>query len=213
MTEPAKRPTASEGGEGGESREAIERAIEALQRGVDTESSFRLLFESYYHPLQRFFVRKGFAPEDALDLTQETLIGIYKGVREFRHEARFETWLYRVATTTYLKRLRTGSAAKRSGIETSLDEMPAAHEPPAPANDQLEGVLDDEQRQAMREAIEELPEKMRQCLTLRIYHELSYREIATVMKLKINTVKAHLFQAKEKLREKLTIDLLEDLEP
>ncbi len=208
-----KRPTGSEGDEGGESREAIVRAVAALQSGVDTESSFRLLFESFYHPLQRFFARKGFAREDALDLTQETLLGIYKGVREFRREARFETWLFRVATTTYLKRLRTGSAAKRSGIETSLDDVTAAQEPPAPAGDQLESVLDDEQRQAMRQAIEELPEKMRKCLTLRIYHELSYREIATVMKLKINTVKAHLFQAKEKLRDKLGGYSLEVLEP
>ncbi len=151
--------------------------------------------------------------QDALDLTQETLLGIYKGVRDFRYEARFETWLYRVATTTYLKRLRTGSAAKRSGIETSLDDVTAAQEPPAPATGQLEDVLDDERRQAMREAIEELPEKMRKCLTLRIYHDLSYREIATVMKLKINTVKAHLFQAKEKLRENLKVYSLEVLEP
>ncbi len=213
MTEPMKRPTGSEGDEGGESREAITRAIEAMQAGKDPEASFRVLFERYFHPLQRFFSRKGFGPDDGLDLTQETLLGIYKGVREFRHEARFETWLFRVATTTYLKRLRTGSAAKRSGVETSLDEMPAAHEPPAPANDQLEGVLDDERRQAMRAAIEELPEKMRQCLILRIYHERSYREIATVMNLKINTVKAHLFQAKDKLRDKLKDHSLEVLEP
>ena len=212
MTEPTKGPTGSEGDEGGESREAIERAIEALQSGEDPEASFRVLFESYYHPLQRFFTRRGFSTDDAQGLTQETMIGILRGVREFRHEARFETWLFRVATTTYLKRLRTGSAAKRSGIETSLDEMPAAYEPPEPANDQLEGILDDERKQLMREAIEELPEKMRQCLTLRIYHEMSYRDIATVMKLKINTVKAHLFQAKEKLREKLKDYSLEDLD-
>ncbi len=213
MTEPVKRPTGSGGGEGGENGGPIARAIRELQSGEESESSFRLLFENYYHPLQRFFTRKGFAPEDALDLTQETLLGIYRGVREFRYEARFETWLYRVATTTYLKRLRTGSAAKRSGIETSLDDDSAAYEPPAPAASQLEDALDDERRQAMRQAIEELPEKMRQCLTLRIYHELSYREIATVMKLKINTVKAHLFQAKEKLRGKLEVYSLEVLEP
>ncbi len=213
MTEPAKRPSGGEGGEGGKSREAIEHAIKALQSGTDSESSFRLLFESYYQPLQRFFARKGFSPEDALDLTQETLFGIYRGVRDFRHEARFETWLYRVATTTYLKRLRTGSTMKRSGIETSIADLVPAHEPPAPSTDQLESVLDDERRQAMRQAIEQLPEKMRKCLTLRIYHELSYRQIATVMKLKINTVKAHLFQAKEKLRENLKVYSLEALEP
>lgn len=199
--------------EGNAERAVILRAIQRLQTGKNRESSFRILFDSYFHPLQRFFTRKGFAREDTLDLTQETLLGIYRSVRDFRHEARFETWLYRVATTTYLKRLRTGSAVKRSGVETSLDDITPAHEPPAPSEDQLGNVLDDERRQAMREAIAELPEKMRKCLTLRIYHELSYRDIATVMNLKINTVKAHLFQAKEKLREKLRVDSLEDLKP
>ena len=212
MTEPANEPAGNGGDEGGADREAIFRAIRGLQAGRDAEASFRFLFERYHHPLLRFFGRKGFAPEDALDLTQETLLGIYRGVRDFRYEARFETWLYRVATTTYLKRLRSGSTVKRSGVETSYEEMTPGQEPPAPSEDQLENVLDDERRRAMREAIEELPEKMRKALTLRIYHELSYREIATVMKLKINTVKAHLFQAKEKLREKLKVYSLEILE-
>ena len=197
MTEQANG-AAENGGDGGAGHEAIARAVREMQAGEEAEASFRLLYESYFHPLQRFFARKGFAPEDALDLTQETLLGIYRSVRDFRHEARFETWLYRVATTTYLKRLRTGSAVKRSGIETSYEEMAPAQEPPATSEDQLETVL---------------PEKMRKCLTLRIYHELSYREIATVMKLKINTVKAHLFQAKEKLRDKLEVYSLEALEP
>ncbi len=212
MTEQTNGPSKN-GDEGEEDRAALMRAVERLQVGEDPEADFRLLYENYFHSLQRFFARKGFAPEDALDLTQETLLGIYKSVRDFRHEARFETWLYRVATTTYLKRLRTGSAAKRSGVETPLDDVAPAHEPATPSEDQLEVVLDDERRQAMREAIEELPEKMRKCLTLRIYQELSYREIATVMKLKINTVKAHLFQAKEKLRDKLMIESLEVMEP
>ncbi len=213
MIEQTNEPVGNGSDGGGARREAIVQAVQGMQAGRDREGSFRFLFDSFHRPLQRFFLRKGFSQEDALDLTQETLLGIYKGVGDFRHEARFETWLYRVATTTYLKRLRTGSAVKRSGDETSFDEMTPAHEPAAPSEDQLENVLDDERRQTMRRAIEELPEKMRKCLTLRIYHELSYREIATVMNLKINTVKAHLFQAKEKLREKLTIDSLEDLEP
>ena len=55
----------------------------------------------------------------------------------------------------------------------------------------------------MRQAIEKLPEQMRKCMVLRIYQELAYREIATVMKIKIDTVKAHLFQGRAKLKEML----------
>ena len=70
--------------------------------------------------------------------------------------------------------------------------------------EQLTDVLEDERRRAMRKAIRELPAQMRRCLTLRIYHDLSYQEIATVMKLKIDTVKAHLFQARTRLKKNLS---------
>ncbi len=183
----------------------LRKAIDAIRQETDPDSerSFALLYETYFHALQRFFARKGFAPEDALDLTQESLLAVYRGVKDFRHEARFETWLFRVATTTYLKRLRTASAAKRSRLEDSDEMMQPTREPLASTEDQLENVLDDERRQALRQAIEELPEKMRKCLTLRIYNELSYREIATVTKLKINTVKVLLFRARDVLRAKM----------
>ncbi|HUP43451.1 MAG TPA: sigma factor-like helix-turn-helix DNA-binding protein, partial [Thermoanaerobaculia bacterium] len=54
-----------------------------------------------------------------------------------------------------------------------------------------------------RSAVAELPDQMRDCLTLRLYHDLAYREIAVIKKLSIETVKAHLFRARKKLEERL----------
>ena len=54
----------------------------------------------------------------------------------------------------------------------------------------------------MRRAVRDLPEQMRECLTLRLYHELSYREIAMVMKVTVDTVKTHLFQARRRSRRR-----------
>jgi RNA polymerase sigma-70 factor (ECF subfamily) len=193
-------------------RESVEQAIAAIQSGADFDTSFRIIFERYYRPLQKFFARKGFAAEDCLDLTQETFIGIYKGLGRYRHDARFETWLYRIATTTYLKRLRAGATAKRSCQEVSLDDAGISEGPAETPGGQLAEVLNEERQQAMREAVLELPEQMRKCLTLRVYHELSYKEIAVVMKLKVNTVKAHLFQARSKLQQKLAGYSLEGLD-
>jgi RNA polymerase sigma factor (sigma-70 family) len=68
---------------------------------------------------------------------------------------------------------------------------------------QLEGLLDEERWRALRSAVAELPDQMRDCLTLRLYHQLSYNEIAVAKKLSIETVKAHLFRARKKLQEKL----------
>ncbi len=184
-------------------RQQVAVAIQALRAGQDPESNFRFVFESYHRPLQRFFARKGFPPVDALDLTQETFLGIFKGLKGLREETRFEAWLYKVATTTYLKRVRAASTAKRTGFEVEHDETILADPRGGSAGHQLQGVLEDERRQAMREAVAELPDQMRKCMTLRIYHELPYREIATMMKIKIDTVKVHLFQGRARLKAKL----------
>ena len=178
-------------------------AIDGFQGHVEREENFRFLYEVFFPPVQRFFRRKGFAPEDCLDLTQETLLGIYKGLDGYRREARFETWLYRIATTVYLKRLRSAATDKRAGHEIPYEEgTPESFGLKSPPG-QLDSVLEDEKRRAMREAVRRLPEQMQRCLTLRLYQELKYREIATVMKLKIDTVKAHLFQARRRLAKDL----------
>jgi len=181
----------------------LERAVERLRRGVDLDAGFRVIFDRFHAPLLRFFGRKGFSRDDCLDLTQETFVGIYRGVQGFRYEARFETWVFTVARTTYLKRLRRDATAKRAAVEVPLE--PGAEEVVGPAGEvaPLERLEQGQRQQAMREAILELPEKMRRCLMLRVYQDLSYRDIAVVMRLKIDTVKAHLFQARKRLQERL----------
>lgn len=195
-------------------RERIDRAIEAFCRKSDRERSFRFLFDTYYRPLLRFFRRKGFVQEDARDLTQETFLRIYKGLEGYRREARFETWLYRVATTTYLKRLRASSTQKRRGHEVATMELegdPSLARSAATPEPQLSAVLGGERREALRRAVAELPAQMRTALVLRIYQELAYREIAVVMRVSIETVKAHLFQARHKLEKALSEEV--DLGP
>jgi len=199
------RSHAPRGAGSGTPRKAIDRAIRSFQAGRDREGSFRVLFDTYRAPLLRFFARKGFSPEEQSDLAQETFLGIYKGLGGFRHESRFESWLYRLATTTYLKRLRAAATDKRRGREVVHDETAPPVAETRPLGDPLGGVLREERREALRQAVRELPGQMRKCLTLRIYHELSYREIASVMRIELDTVKAHLFQAREKLRH--TVDV------
>ena len=176
--------------------------VESFQTG-EREESFRRLFDLYHRPLGRFFARKGLPPELCRDLTQETFLGIYRGLETYRPEARFETWLYRVATTTYLKHLRSRSTAKRAGEEVAAETLEEAGEPLAAAGLQLDRMLADEKRRAIRRAVGSLPEKMRRCLELKVYGGLRCREIAATLEVSINTVKAQLFQARGKLRHEL----------
>jgi RNA polymerase sigma-70 factor, ECF subfamily len=190
----------------------VERAILRFQDGSDRQDAFRFLYETYFRAIERFFARKGLPPEDCLDLTQETFLGIYKGLDGYEHRQQFAAWLYRVAMTTFLKRRRAATTAKRAAVEVSRDGMEKPEESLAVPGRQLDSLLDEERWRALRSAVAELPDQMRECLTLRLYHQLSYSEIAAAKRISIETVKAHLFRARKKLQEKLAGFALGDLE-
>lgn len=188
-------------------RAAIVRQILAeMQSGSVKEEPFRRLVDLYYTPVYQVFAKRGFPPQDCLDLTQETFLGIYTGIGSFRGEADFDTWLFKIAMNAFRKRLRWRSAEKRRGEEVSIDgqeegdaPLPLASPEPAPA----EAVLHRERSRVLREAVEKLPEQMRKCMMLRVDQDLKYREIAVVLRVSPETVKAHLFQARKRLQEML----------
>lgn len=187
----------------------------AVAPGGDPDLFFRRIFERYNRPLWRFFARRGCSPAECDDLTQETFLRVYTGMDGFRGEARFETWLFRIAINSYRKSLRYGAAEMRSAPEVSLDgpepgtraEAATAGGFSPVADPQVAGplgrVLEDERRRALATAVTALPDQMRRCVLLRIYQDLPYREIAAVMRVSIETVKAHLFQARKRLKNEL----------
>lgn len=181
----------------------------------DREERFRGLFERYFRPVASFFARRGFSSEESRDLAQETFFRVYRGMRGYRQEARIETWLFKIATHIYLNELRYQAAGKRMRQEISLDEaweqgLPVFG-PPGSGNpsggerpdSQLDAILADERTRKLKEAIAELPPKMRRCVLLRIDQGLKYREIALVTRVSIQTVRAQLHQARKRLKEKL----------
>lgn len=198
---------AGEGGSPGgvAAPERVAATIRAFQEGggEERDQAFRLLYETYFRAVQGYFARRGLSPDDRLDLTQETFLGIYKALETYEHRQRFEAWLFRVAETTFLKWRRRAATAKRSGIEISRDAMDNPGTIASEPGRQLGQVLAEERRNALRAAVEELPRGMRDCLTLRLYHDLAYRDIAVVQKISIETVKAHLFRARKRLQELL----------
>lgn len=186
--------------------EPIQGLIEQLQTGASRDQAFRRLFDLYAPRLYHFFTRRGFPHQECRDLTQETFLGIYRGMGTYRRDASFETWLFKIATNAYRKRLRWGAADKRGAQEVPLEDQDggpmeriAATDVPAPG----EEVLRKERSRLLRQAIDRLPEQMRKCLVLRIDQELRYREIAVLLRLSPETVKVHLLKARRKLQEEL----------
>lgn len=190
----------------------VDRAICEWQAGINCEENFRTLFERYYRPIRRFFSRRGLSSDESRDLTQETFVRVFQGIGEFRRDAPFEVWLFQIAANAYRNSLRSASTRKRANQvafwDVALEPFSRsvfAPEPHAIA-EPLEHVLQEERGRLLRAAIAALPAQMRRCLVLRVYQDHTYEEIAFVLRLSIETVKAHLFQARRRLRARLAAD-------
>lgn len=177
-----------------------------LKRGRDRNDNFRLLFKRYYHRAYRFFRSRGLPPEDCEELTEDVFISVYSNLNELREGGKFENWVFRIAMNVYRNEIERRGAKKRAAISVSLGgsiDPPGSRLTASPEVNPEDEVLDKEKLEAVREAFRELPAQMRACMFLRVDDGLSYREIAAVMGIAVNTVSVHLHQARSLLREKL----------
>jgi RNA polymerase sigma factor (sigma-70 family) len=185
------------------------RLIEQIQAGIDVEENSRRLHELHYRKIINFFRKKGFSPEESRDLTQDVFSRVFKAIDTFRRESRFERWLFEIATNIFRNELRRKGAEKRDAVELSIDVSPedegapGSREPASGDRGALEALIERERKAGLLSALQELPAQMRTCCLLRYERGLKYQEIAKVMKISIETVKAHLHQARKRLIEKL----------
>jgi len=143
---------------------------------------------------------------DAEDGAQEAVINAYRHLNSFRAEAKVSTWLTMIAINEGRKRLRK---AKRAA-EDSIEELEAEKEgdyTPAPLTDwreiPLETLERKELREALREAVAELPDIYRQVFTLRDLEELNIEETARALRVNPGIVKVRLHRARIMLQKKL----------
>ena len=185
--------------------------IREIRQGQNVEENFHWLFERHYAQIVRFFRRKGFDPEDCRDLTQETFVSVFKGLGELRQEEQFESWLFAIAHNVWCSVLEKRSAQKRSATLLSLDaggetdeRLSLAERIPDEGTDPLGIALEQERLEKLQGAMRHLPQQMNRCVQLRVVHEMSHAEIARLMGISVNTVKAHLHQARNSLRTQLS---------
>lgn len=136
--------------------------------------------------------------EEAEDVAQEAFVRAWLALANFRGQARFRTWLYRIVTNLCCNRL----PRFRRDLLAMGDEA-AAQVPDAPEADPAATVEAGERRAFLHQQIEALPESYRLVVSLRYQQELSYEEIANVLSLPVGTVKTGLFRARARLREAL----------
>jgi RNA polymerase sigma-70 factor (ECF subfamily) len=139
-------------------------------------------------------------------MSQETLLRVFNGMQQFRGEGRIEVWIFRVAHSVYLNAVRARSVLKRSGSEVPFEpeNEPAEDSPSSTrSGEPLDQALIRERQVLLSRAIEELPPQMRRCIQLRVMQDLKYREIAEVLHISVDSVKAHLYQARQHLQRNL----------
>lgn len=134
--------------------------------------------------------------EETQDLTQEVFLKAYHGLKDFKMESSFSTWLYRIAINSSIN-YTTG---KRWKNWVSLFEV---KEPEASWGNPLQDIRKDEINRAIDNAILSLPARQRSVFVLRYYEELPYQEIARMTGTSEGALKANYFQAVKKLQKKL----------
>jgi RNA polymerase sigma-70 factor (ECF subfamily) len=170
-------------------------------------AQFDQLFLRYYRSVVYFFARRGVAVEECHDLAQETFLRVYMGMERLRDADAGRSYLFTAAANLWRNELRNRQAAKRKGSEVPLDEAATPGGPgrsawsePAPP---LRAALSREREERLRAALAELPPRMRRCVLIRLDQGLKYREIAVILQVSVDTVKAQLHQARQRLEELL----------
>lgn len=187
------------------------RLVAKIKSGEDVEASYAELHKRFFRPLLAFFRNKGFPSEKARDLTQDVFLRVFKGIDTFRQESRFERWLFEIADNIRKNELRWQGAEKRDGFEQSLDATvekdDSAGRKAVELVDPKPGTLDvmqaKERQELLHEALQELPPQMHHVCELRYVQERKYQDIADLLGISIETVKAHLHQARKRLMTKL----------
>lgn len=175
--------------------------LELVQRVQSGDKrSFDILVLKYQHKVINLVLRYVHDHDTAEDVAQEAFIKAYKGLKNFRGESAFYTWLYRIAINTAKNHLVSQSRrlpdididaeeAEQFGGESALKEYAT------PEREMLTAEI----QEAITVTIEALPEDLRTAIILRELEGMSYEEIAETMECPIGTVRSRIFRARESI--------------
>jgi RNA polymerase sigma-70 factor (ECF subfamily) len=205
---PARRPGSAADPNMGV-REGLDPTSDAaimLRVAEGDETGFTYLAQKYHRPMIHFLFRMVGNQAIAEELAQEVFLRVYRARGSYRAEARFTTWLYRIATNLAVNYARD-TKNERTAQTVYLDQPdPETGMSPDLADDEPsaeEGLLRDERMAAIRRHVMALPERQRMAVLMHKYQGMDYRQIGEVLKLSESATKSLLFRAYQTLREKL----------
>lgn len=170
------------------------------------DAGFEYLVQKYRRPMMAFMYRMAHNASVAEELAQEVFLRVYRSRQTYNAEAKFSTWLYRIATNLAVNHARD-TKYERPEVTVNLDEPDEETGSTIDLADAgmtaEQAMLRRERLAAIRQHVENLPERQRLAVLMHKYQEMDYRQIGEVLKLSESATKSLLFRAYETLREKL----------
>jgi RNA polymerase sigma-70 factor, ECF subfamily len=166
-------------------------------------AAFEQLIEGYQKKVFNIALRMLGNPDDASEVAQEVFIRVYKSVKNFKEESSFSTWIYRITTNTCLDELRKRKNKEHISLDEDIHhedgDMKRQVEDSRPTPDII--AEKNELRKIVKLAINSLSEDHRIVIILRDIQDLSYEEIAKIVKCPEGTVKSRINRARSELKE------------
>jgi RNA polymerase sigma-70 factor (ECF subfamily) len=170
------------------------------------DSGFDFLIEKYRKPIINFMYRMVHNQAEAEELAQEVFLRVYRSRQTYRAEAKFTTWLYRIATNLGVNHARD-TKHERAAQTIYLDQPDPETGTTPDVPDMRPGaeveLVRDERMRAIRRHVMALPERQRTAVLMHKYQGMDYKEIGAVLRLSESATKSLLFRAYQTLREKL----------
>jgi RNA polymerase sigma-70 factor (ECF subfamily) len=174
----------------------------ALATAGDLDS-FNQLVARWERPIYALAYRTLGREEDARDVVQEAFLRAYRGLKGFKGQAKFSSWLYRITLNLCRDWIRRERRAPLVQVAEGTDPMEIADAFADPGESVEDLVARREMSQAVARAMAELPEEQRTAILLKEYHGLTFQEIADTLQCPLSTVKTRLYQGLSVLRRRL----------
>jgi RNA polymerase sigma-70 factor (ECF subfamily) len=182
--------------------ESDQRLVVRAQQG--DKRAFDVLVLKYQQRIASVVSRYLRDQDEVADVTQEAFIKAYRALANFRGDAQFYTWLYRIAINTAKNHLVAKSRRPPNTDKDINDGEFSENSVVLEAEDQPEALLARDQLQAViLAAVDDLQEDLRTALMLREFDGLSYEEIAEIMACPVGTVRSRIFRARETIEKKM----------
>ena len=179
-----------------------EAIVKRVQEG--DVNAYNILVIKYQHKVLQIISKFVGNSADTSDVAQESFIKAYKAINTFRGESSFYTWLYRIvvnAAKTYLE----SNSKHQNHLDVDAEEFESVDKQGALTyKDTPDRIIESQElQQVIFDAMAELPEELRQAITLREVEGMSYEDMADLMKVPVGTVRSRIFRARQFIEERM----------